>query len=123
MAASPEDVLVQGKADLGVSAPGRLAVSGITGEGVGDLVEAIGSRLAGRVAGNTLALTDRQARALRVAAASLEQASAVIRSGDDGPEIVSALVREAVRAMDEMVGRVGVEDILGEIFSQFCIGK
>ena len=123
MTASSEDLLVQGKADLGLPEPGRLAVSGVTGEGIGDLVEAIGSRLAGRVSGDSLALTERQARALRAAAASLEQASGVIRSEGDAPEIASALVREAVRAVDEMVGRVGVEDILGEIFSQFCIGK
>ncbi len=29
----------------------------------------------------------------------------------------------AIRALDSLVGRVDVEDLLDEIFSSFCIGK
>jgi len=32
-------------------------------------------------------------------------------------------VRRAIAAMDVLVGRLGVEDFLAEIFSSFCIGK
>jgi tRNA modification GTPase len=38
-------------------------------------------------------------------------------------EIVAETLRRALRRIDALVGRVGVEDILGEIFSSFCIGK
>jgi tRNA modification GTPase len=36
---------------------------------------------------------------------------------------VAETLRAALRHLDALVGRVGVEDILGEIFSSFCIGK
>jgi tRNA U34 5-carboxymethylaminomethyl modifying GTPase MnmE/TrmE len=32
-------------------------------------------------------------------------------------------VRKAASAMANITGRVGVEDFLGRIFSEFCIGK
>jgi tRNA modification GTPase len=38
-------------------------------------------------------------------------------------EIVSADLRETLQALDEIVGRTYTEDILGRIFSKFCIGK
>jgi tRNA modification GTPase len=38
-------------------------------------------------------------------------------------ELISADLREALRALDELVGRTYTEDILGRIFSKFCIGK
>lgn len=120
----PGDLVVRGKSDLGGDGGGaELAVSGLTGAGISELVEAIGMRLSDRVSGAGLVLTKRQGAALGAGAASLERAAIVLREGAGEPEIVSALVREAVQALDEMVGRIGVEDILGEIFSQFCIGK
>jgi tRNA modification GTPase len=32
-------------------------------------------------------------------------------------------VREAVRALDELIGVVDVEEVLGRIFAGFCVGK
>ena len=32
-------------------------------------------------------------------------------------------VRMALRQLGAVIGTVGVEDILGAVFSQFCIGK
>jgi tRNA modification GTPase len=121
--AMPGDLMVRGKADLAEEGGVGLAVSGLTGAGVSDLVEAIGARLFDLVAGAGDAVTERQAVALASAAGSLEEAASVLRVCPAEPEIVSALVRQAVQSLDEMVGRIGVEDILGEIFAQFCIGK
>lgn len=39
------------------------------------------------------------------------------------PEIVSAELRLALTALEEIVGKTYTEDILGRIFSKFCIGK
>jgi tRNA modification GTPase len=36
-------------------------------------------------------------------------------SGDD--------LRRAAEALSRVTGAIGVEDILGEVFSTFCIGK
>ncbi|HMO01814.1 MAG TPA: tRNA uridine-5-carboxymethylaminomethyl(34) synthesis GTPase MnmE [Oligoflexia bacterium] len=38
-------------------------------------------------------------------------------------EIVSAEIRSALRSLEELIGRTYDEDILGKIFSKFCIGK
>ena len=38
-------------------------------------------------------------------------------------EIVAADLRTALSALDELIGKTSPEDILGRIFSKFCIGK
>jgi tRNA modification GTPase len=38
-------------------------------------------------------------------------------------ELAADSLRRAMDGMDDLVGRIGVEDLLGEIFSSFCIGK
>jgi tRNA modification GTPase len=42
---------------------------------------------------------------------------------DDALELMAEDVRKAAQAMASITGRVGVEDLLGRIFSEFCIGK
>ena len=39
------------------------------------------------------------------------------------PEILAESLRQAALALAGMVGRIGAEDYLDEIFSSFCIGK
>jgi tRNA modification GTPase len=40
------------------------------------------------------------------------------------PALVAAVhLREATRALEELVGRVDVEDVLDEVFRRFCVGK
>lgn len=41
----------------------------------------------------------------------------------DAPELASAEVHQALRALETLTGRVDVEDVLDRVFSQFCIGK
>ncbi len=41
----------------------------------------------------------------------------------EAPEYVAFHVREALHAVGEVTGRVDVEEVLGVIFSRFCIGK
>jgi tRNA modification GTPase len=42
----------------------------------------------------------------------------------EGPQdLIAEDLRAAIRAVDMIVGRVDVEDLLDEIFSSFCIGK
>jgi tRNA modification GTPase len=57
------------------------------------------------------------------AAASLKVALAWLSSYDSRVELVAESLRAASRSLDMLIGRIGVEDILGEIFSSFCIGK
>lgn len=44
-------------------------------------------------------------------------------SGTDAPEYTADLLRQASNEIGRITGRIGVEDLLDEIFSTFCIGK
>jgi tRNA modification GTPase len=39
------------------------------------------------------------------------------------PELAAEDVRLAARALGMVTGEIGVEDVLGEVFATFCIGK
>ncbi len=117
---SKGDLLVRAKADLGM--PQGLAVSGATGAGVAELVQAIGDVLVGRVAGSSLAIRQRHKTAISSAEKLLELALDGL-SASAPIEMVAADISGAVAALEVLIGRVGVEDLLGEIFSRFCIGK
>lgn len=64
---------------------------------------------------------ERHRRAMAAALAALEQAQA--EHLVDGPELLAEDLRCAIRALESLIGKIDVEDVLGEIFSRFCIGK
>jgi len=116
----PDDLVVSGKADLGGEG---LAVSGKTGEGLGALVQNIQTVLENRAAGVGTAIRARHATAMAKACAALENARIGVEQGPDRSELAAEDLRSAIRALDSLVGRVDVENILDEIFSSFCLGK
>jgi tRNA modification GTPase len=54
---------------------------------------------------------------------SLNEAQLVLKRGSEFYEIAAEDIRSAVRSLEMLVGRVGVENLLDEIFSSFCLGK
>lgn len=44
-------------------------------------------------------------------------------NGRNHPELAAENLREAADALGRLTGRLDVEDVLGQIFSEFCIGK
>lgn len=115
-----DDIVVFGKADLVESAAD--SVSGLTGKGLDELIARIGSALEGCVSGASLVIRERQRQALMRALDCMDRGRAVLVS--EGPvELAAAELREATLALEMMIGKVGVEDLLEEIFSRFCIGK
>ena len=118
-----DDLVVLGKADLSSPADYDYAVSGLTGEGVGHLTDIISGTLQRRVAGVGLAVRERHRVAMVRSSAHLENAICDGVVENVQAELVALELRSAVRVLDGLVGRMDVDDVLGEIFSRFCIGK
>ena len=68
------------------------------------------------------AINARHQACLKRAADFLGQAGEAMQN-HAAPELVSLPLREALDAVGEVVGTTGIEDILGQIFRTFCIGK
>jgi tRNA modification GTPase len=113
------DLIVAAKADLG-GAPG-LAVSGKTGAGIDALLAEISRGLSDKVAGAGIMVRERHRLALEQGAGAIRVVLAGL--GKALPEIAAEELRRAIRALDALVGRVDVDELLGEIFASFCIGK
>ena len=126
LAAERPSLVVRTKRDLGRGGPEPLAVSTVSGEGIGELRRAA----ADRVFGDRIALGDlepalaggRHRTALTRARAALADAALHLVPGGE-PVLVSHHVREATLALDELLGAVDVEEVLGRVFAGFCVGK
>lgn len=101
---------------------GGVGVSGATGEGIPMLLRDVESVLASRMATVRTAITERQRGGIERASSSLGNAAAILSVSGE-LEIAAEHVRTALHALDSVIGRVDVENLLGEIFSRFCIGK
>ena len=121
MTPGADDLLVRGKADLG--GVSGLCVSGLTGQGLDALVQRITGVLSGRAAGAGIMTRERHRAAMVQAIGALESAQKEIEGGSGRTELVAESIRQGIRALDSLVGRVDVEDLLDEIFASFCIGK
>ncbi len=64
----------------------------------------------------------RHYEALTRAAEALSRATTGLESGLSG-DLVSQDIRECMHYLGEITGEISTDDILGEIFSHFCIGK
>ncbi len=122
-------ILVLNKVDLGVH-PSWEKVDGIRisctqGSDIDLLVEAI-FKAAGREGLNfgseMIAVNARHRECLERACKHSEKAAELL-SGGESPEFVAIDLREALDAIGSIVGKADTEELLGEIFSSFCIGK
>ena len=117
---------VRTKADLGGRSGAGIAVSSVTGEGLDALRRAVVEQLFQH--GSALAdlepvLTrERHRAALERARASLESAREPFSDGGDAV-LAAHHVQEAVHALDDLVGAVDIDEVLGRVFASFCIGK
>ena len=126
IAASKPTLVVRTKADLAAEPGEGLAVSVITGEGLGGLRRTAAERVFSErlnLADLEPALTrERHRTALVRAQEALTQA--VPHLGRSGDAVLAAHhVREATAALDELLGAVDIEEVLDRVFSSFCVGK
>ena len=117
-----EDIIVIGKADQ-QRYDGARMISARTGEGVDSLIDDIARVLSERAAGSGSLIRERQRLAVQQAVEALDSALHELGNGLERIELAAEDVRRASRALDKLIGRIGVEDVLGEIFASFCIGK
>lgn len=115
----PGDIKMWGKADVDP----RGEVSGLTGQGIDVLVGRIGDELKDRASGAAVATHERHRIWMAQAKEALDLALAVLEDEPEHVELAAEHLRVALRSLDGLIGRVDVEQVLGEIFARFCIGK
>jgi tRNA modification GTPase len=98
-----------------------VSVSARNGDGLRELLRLIEARVAVHSQSREPALLvrDRQIHAVRQCLVHLEAALDELLP----LEIVAEELRSAARVLERLVGKIDVEDLLDDIFSQFCIGK
>ena len=79
--------------------------------------------LASRVARTGVMTRTRHRVAMVRAIEAMESARGEISRPGGRAELVAADLWVAMRALDVLVGRLDVENLLDEIFASFCIGK
>jgi len=114
--------LVNPAPNAGLSAPmSAFALSAKTGEGVSELIDLLTKHAEeGLAVGEPAVITRARHRAELEAAT---EALSRFREERGGPEIKAEELRIAARHLGRLTGRIDVEEVLGAIFSEFCIGK
>ena len=122
-------ILVINKSDLPLHSDWEnvegVRVSCVRDGGLEELVKAVAHELSmgvGEWGGHAVAINARHQACLKRAKSALEAAEQTLLSGA-GAEFISMDLREAMDAIGEIAGRIDTEELLGEIFSSFCIGK
>jgi tRNA modification GTPase len=120
-------LLVLNKIDLcdasSVDAEGAIRLSAKTGEGLDDLRQQI-RKLAGyeNLGEGAFTARKRHLHALRAAAEHFDTGRTALEETRAG-ELLAEELRLSHQALGEITGTVSSDDLLGRIFSEFCIGK
>ena len=114
----PDDIRVTPKADLT-----GVGVSGVTGQGVSELLDEIQQILEQRSSQAGLATHERHRIAMQSTLTALEVVLPLVDLGPEHYDIAAEELRTAIRSLEALVGRIDVENLLDEIFSSFCLGK
>jgi tRNA modification GTPase len=118
------NLVVLTKIDLHASAEAQanaIAISAVTGSGMDRLRASLEALAFGHESSGTaseLALTGRHVDAIGMARKALAQARE-----QEASELIAADLRAALDWLGQVCGDVSPDDILGKIFSTFCIGK
>jgi len=113
-------VEVRGKADLLGEGGAGLAVSGLDGRGVDELLEVLRGKL-GDFTGDAGLAGERHLAGLRSVREALERARAALEGST--VEVMAGEVSLALSALAEVMGREVSRARLDALFERFCIGK
>jgi tRNA modification GTPase len=102
-------------------------ISAKTGDGIGSLIESLVEDMAKRMPEKNetgeVITNERHRDCLERAERSLWSCVDSLHNRTAPLSIVAADLKEALSALDEIIGKTYTEDILGRIFSKCCIGK
>lgn len=116
------NLLVFSKRDLGAGPPDALAIDAPGREGLEELRARLDEIAFGVPGGGSaqLSINARHSAAIGDALDSLKRAQGTL---SQGAELLSAEIRLAIDQIGSIIGSVSPDDVLGRIFSGFCIGK
>ena len=123
---APDDervLIVASKRDQSQALPvwADLAVSAHTGLGMQELMAKIQAVGTAAIAGEVPIVTNARQRACVEEASRL--AERLMAEEHLGLEFVAEDLLLCTQTLEELMGRIGIEDILGSVFSRFCMGK
>ena len=98
-------------------------ISSKSGEGIESLFEKMKEKITHGISQDQVIVTNiRHVQALQKAKAALQETLEGMNSGLSG-ELLAMHVRQALFHLGEITGEISTDDLLGNIFSKFCIGK
>jgi len=116
-------IRVRTKADRSVAFaggdPASTPVCALDGSGLASLRRAIADAALGVRSGGSSAVVPRHRRSM----ARARKAIADARAAAHEPELAAGAMRTALDALGELTGRVSPDDVIGRVFSTFCVGK
>ena len=123
---APGELVAWNKADLGggaagKAAPGVVRVSAVAGTGFEALLDELRAAAGYQAGEGAFTARRRHVDALRAAAGALELAGERLAAG--AGELLAEELRDAHAQLGAIVGETTADDLLGEIFASFCIGK
>jgi tRNA modification GTPase len=122
----PGDLIVFTKQDLPAhpslasQTAANLKVSAQTGEGIPQLLQALGSHMMTRFTASETCVLVRQRHVNAFHSAQQHLTAAM---AEDDLTLKAEEIRLAIRAISAVIGAVDVEDILDIVFGSFCLGK
>ena len=117
-----DDLVFNAKSDL-FNSTKKAGISGKTGDGVNKMLDIVFQKIKNKTRYNSVLINERHKNIIEITISSLTSAQEELKRTNVQIEIVAELLRSSITQLDLLIGKINVEDILGAIFSSFCIGK
>ena len=108
------------KSEIPVNA---ILVSAVSGAGLAELIARLAAEVSAKSGGGDAPPVLSQERHRLGLSQGRDALRRILLGADLGAELQAEELRLAADALGRVVGRVDVEDVLGQIFGRFCIGK
>ena len=118
-----DDLRINNKSDLKKNKDIDISISAKFGDGIDELLEIMVKIFKEKVGKASIAINERHRNSMVRALKALEAAERELGFGMKNIELCAEEINIAIRSMDSLVGSIDVEEVLGEIYSKFCIGK